>query len=86
LTIALWRYFIYDHRFPASFVPLILQMTDFVSTLPARFLDRYSNSLASTPLPFEVRRFNLYATWQTRFDNDPAHAWLRGQLALALSQ
>jgi DNA-binding transcriptional LysR family regulator len=68
-----------------SLVPLILQMTDLVSTLPARFLDRYADSLASTPLPFEVRRFNLYATWHTRFDNDPAHAWLRGQLALCAS-
>jgi len=63
-----------------SLVPLILQATDLVCTLPARFLERYSDALVSTSLPFEARRFSLYAIWHERFDKDPSHAWLRKQL------
>jgi hypothetical protein len=33
------------------------------------------------PLPLDAGRFNLYTVWHARFDNDPCHAWLRGQLA-----
>ncbi|HLG81704.1 MAG TPA: LysR family transcriptional regulator [Bradyrhizobium sp.] len=63
-----------------SVVPAILQGSDFVCTLPARFLDRYANMLTVLPLPFDAGRFNLYAAWHARFDNDPGHAWLREQL------
>jgi DNA-binding transcriptional LysR family regulator len=63
-----------------SIVPLILQSTDLVCTLPARFLSCYSDKLAALPLPFDAHRFSLYASWHARFDNDPAHAWLRQQL------
>lgn len=63
-------------------VPLLLHTTDMVCTLPARFLDRYEGSLVSLPLPFEVRRFSLFAAWHARFDKDLAHAWLRQQLAI----
>ncbi|HWX02267.1 LysR family transcriptional regulator [Collimonas sp.] len=65
-----------------SLVPLILQTTDLVCTLPARFLERYSDLLVSTPLPFDAKYFSLYATWHERFDKDPGHIWLRAQLAL----
>jgi DNA-binding transcriptional LysR family regulator len=65
-----------------SVVPLILQTTDLVCTLPARFLSRYSDTLISLRLPFDLRRFTLYATWHTRFDKDPGHAWLRRQLEI----
>ncbi|MGZ3699380.1 MAG: LysR family transcriptional regulator [Bdellovibrionota bacterium] len=64
-----------------SVVPLILQTTDLVCTLPARFLSRYQAALTPLRLPFDTRRFSLYATWHARFDNDPGHQWLRRQLA-----
>jgi DNA-binding transcriptional LysR family regulator len=64
-----------------SVVPLILQTTDLVCTLPARFLSRYQATLTSLRLPFDTRRFSLYATWHARFDQDPGHRWLRRQLA-----
>ncbi|NEU99816.1 LysR family transcriptional regulator [Bradyrhizobium sp. UFLA 03-164] len=64
-----------------SVVPVILQSTDFVCTLPARFLARYSNALTATALPFDAGHFSLYATWHARFDNDPGHIWLRNLLA-----
>jgi DNA-binding transcriptional LysR family regulator len=66
-------------------VPLLLQATDLVSTLPGRFLARYADDLDSLPLPFEARGFNLHATWHPRFDNDPGHVWLRQQLALCMA-
>jgi hypothetical protein len=40
----------------------LLQSTDLVCTLPARFLGRYFDTL--TPLPFDARRFSP-------FDNHP---------------
>jgi DNA-binding transcriptional LysR family regulator len=61
-------------------VPLLLQATDLVCTLPDRFLKRYAEDLDSLPLPFDVRRFSLHATWHPRFDNDRGHVWLRQQL------
>jgi DNA-binding transcriptional LysR family regulator len=64
-----------------SIVPMILQSTNFVCTLPARFLTRYASMLASFELPFDAGRFSLYSTWHARFDNDPGHTWLRHQLA-----
>jgi DNA-binding transcriptional LysR family regulator len=64
-----------------SVVPLILQATDLVSTLPKKFLMRFSDRLTALPLPFETRRFNLHATWHSRFNNDPGHIWMRQQLA-----
>ena len=64
-----------------SVVPLILQTTDLVCTLPARFLSRYQTTLTPLRLPFDTRRFSLHATWHARFDQDPGHQWLRRQLA-----
>ncbi|HEV2675986.1 MAG TPA: LysR family transcriptional regulator [Aliidongia sp.] len=62
-------------------VPLLLQSTDLVCTLPGRFLERYAADLDALPLPFDTRRFALHATWHPRFDSDPGHVWLRRQLA-----
>jgi DNA-binding transcriptional LysR family regulator len=64
-----------------SVVPLILQTTNLVATLPKQFLTRFSDRLVSLPLPFETRRFNLHAAWHARFNNDPGHIWIRQQLA-----
>lgn len=69
-----------------SLVPLILDATDMVCTLPAHFFARHAERLTILPLPFDAGRFTLHATWHPRFDNDPAHAWLRGQLAACLAK
>ncbi|MGY2221395.1 LysR family transcriptional regulator [Pseudomonas gingeri] len=66
-----------------SLVPVMLQATDLVCTLPAQFLARYAETLESFPLPVQVRRYNLYATWHSRFDKDAAHCWLRKMLGAA---
>lgn len=63
-----------------SVVPLLLQSTDLVCTLPRRFLSRYQDALQSLRLPFDTRPFTLHAAWHARFDNDRGHQWLRQQL------
>jgi DNA-binding transcriptional LysR family regulator len=68
-----------------SIVPLILESTDLVCTLPARFLSRFADRLAVFPLPFDGGRFTLHATWHARFDGDGAHGWLRRELAACAS-
>jgi DNA-binding transcriptional LysR family regulator len=67
-----------------SLVPLILQNSDLVCTLPARFLNRYRNVLDTYTLPLETDIFSLYATWHARFDRDARHLWLREQLRACL--
>ncbi len=69
-----------------SVVPAILHASDFVCTLPARFIARYANMLAAVPLPFDAGRFTLHSAWHARFDNDPGHAWLRSQLAASAKE
>jgi DNA-binding transcriptional LysR family regulator len=63
-----------------SVVPLLLQSTDLICTLPQQFLMRFRDKLLALRLPFGTRPFTLHATWHARFDNDPGHQWLRWQL------
>ena len=63
-----------------SLVPLILETTDLVCTLPARFLSRYADRLVSFPLPFDAGRFSLFATWHARFEVR-SRSWLVARAA-----
>ena len=64
-----------------TLVPELLARTDYVSTLPARFAERYRERLDIFELPFEARGFTLFAAWPPRNQTDPAHVWLRETLA-----
>ena len=64
-----------------TLVPELLMRTDYVSTLPARFAERYRERLDIFELPFEARGFTLFAAWPPRNQADPAHVWLRDTLA-----
>lgn len=59
-----------------SLVPFILEKTDLVCTLPARFLDKFPNMLEGFVLPFSIAPFSLFATWHPRFDKEPGLNWL----------
>ena len=63
-----------------SVVPLLLQSTDLVCTLPRQFLGRFPDSLLALRLPFDTQPFSLHTAWHPRFDKDPGHQWLRQQL------
>lgn len=40
--------------------------------------------LRTRPLPLAMPTIPIYLAWHQRYDNDPAHAWLRGQVRTAL--
>ncbi|MFI9645537.1 LysR family transcriptional regulator [Streptomyces sp. NPDC052040] len=43
-----------------------------------------SLGLVARPLPFQLPPVPVIVAWHHRYDSDPAHAWLRTQLATAL--
>lgn len=63
--------------------PMFMRVTDYVATLPARFVRRLSNELDTFELPFKARGFTLSAAWHPRNQTDPGHTWLRNQLSAA---
>jgi DNA-binding transcriptional LysR family regulator len=65
------------HQFVLA--PMFLRITDYVATLPARFVDRFADELDTFELPFKARGFTLSAAWHPRNQADPAHIWLRKQ-------
>jgi DNA-binding transcriptional LysR family regulator len=60
--------------------PIFLRITDYVATLPSRFLNRFSDELDTFELPFKSSGFTVSASWHPRYQADPAHIWLREQL------
>jgi DNA-binding transcriptional LysR family regulator len=65
------------HQFVLA--PMFLRITDYVATLPARFVDRFADELDTFELPFKARGFTLSTAWHPRNQADPAHIWLRKQ-------
>jgi DNA-binding transcriptional LysR family regulator len=59
---------------------MFLRITDYVATLPKRFLNRFSGQLDTFELPFKSRGFTVSASWHPRYQADPAHIWLREQV------
>lgn len=61
-------------------IPLVLNETDCVATLPERFLQRYSADLHLFDPPFELPPFDLAMAWHSRAHEDTAQQWLRNLL------
>lgn len=68
-----------------SIVPDMLEKTDFVCTFPSFYLQSMFGKLDCFDLPFETRPLYLTMAWHERFDDDPAHCWLRQQVLLSMS-
>lgn len=64
-----------------NLAPLVVAGSDYVCTLPERFLSRFSDRLDSFELPFVTETFSLLAAWHPRSQADPAHVWLRERLS-----
>jgi DNA-binding transcriptional LysR family regulator len=64
-----------------NLAPMVVAGSDYVCTLPERFLSRFSDRLDSFELPFETETFSLLAAWHPRSHADPAHVWLRERLS-----
>ena len=60
--------------------PMIVETTDYVSTLPKRLAQRFADRLDMFELPFKAEGFKLFAAWHPRVQADPANAWLRREL------
>ncbi|NBA97502.1 LysR family transcriptional regulator [Pseudomonas sp. R5(2019)] len=58
-------------------VPEILRHSDYVCTLPAMLLTRFSDVLDTFELPFPAPNFTLRLAWHPRNHADPAISWLR---------
>lgn len=63
-----------------NLVPAILAHTDYVCTLPIRFLQKFKGQLDIFKLPFELPEFAIAMAWHPRSEHDPGHRWLREQL------
>lgn len=63
-----------------NLVPAILVNTDYVCTLPVRFLERYSEQLDILALPLDLPEFPIAMAWHPRSEHDAGHRWLRAQL------
>ncbi|HYQ04871.1 MAG TPA: LysR family transcriptional regulator [Polyangiaceae bacterium] len=60
--------------------PVVVAETDFISTTPELLARRMAKrfALQLVPAPVQIPRFDLSLAWHPRFDDDPAHQWLRG--------
>lgn len=57
--------------------PAIVQVTDYVCTLPSRLAARHRDKLDIFELPFETSGFTVFLGWHPRNHADPAHKWMR---------
>ncbi|MCZ4119802.1 LysR family transcriptional regulator [Streptomyces sp. H39-S7] len=59
---------------------------DLVAAVPELISRPLLNALGlrTRPLPLAMPPVPIYLAWHQRYDNDPAHAWLRGQVRTAL--
>ena len=64
-------------------MPLLVQATDMLGTLPARMGRLYAHSfgLDAHEVPLHTPQFPLYLVWHEALETDPGHRWLRAQLA-----
>jgi DNA-binding transcriptional LysR family regulator len=65
--------------------PFILLRGDYCFTLAERIARPMADLLPLSvhALPFEAPRITIWAYWHARVHSDPAHRWLRRQIALA---
>jgi DNA-binding transcriptional LysR family regulator len=66
------------------FLQSVVAQTDLVAMLPQR-LARQCAGLRVTPAPVEVPGFEMAMFWHERVHRDPAHQWLREQIAGTLA-
>ncbi|MFL6709607.1 MAG: LysR family transcriptional regulator [Massilia sp.] len=63
-----------------ALVPLMLGATDYLCTLPQRFLARHAGLLDQFELPLAHPGIALAMAWHPRSETDEAHRWLRQSL------
>jgi len=62
-------------------VPFLVAASDLIAVVPEGLVRRFGHlSLQALDLPIEIAPFHLTMVWHERYDNDPAHAWLRDRI------
>jgi DNA-binding transcriptional LysR family regulator len=66
-----------------SFLVLLemLCADDLIATVPKRLLVNRARGVRRVRPPVEVEGFDVVAVWHRRLNDDPAHQWLRSELA-----
>ncbi len=64
-------------------VPFLLPNTDLIGALAQRIARHFAplTGLETRPIPVDVPGYDACLTWHQRFDDDPAHAWMRSVIA-----
>ncbi|MEE2032018.1 LysR family transcriptional regulator [Rhodococcus chondri] len=70
-----------------ALMPYALEKTHMVALIPKRMAERLTDSACLRVLEptFELPPVREYAVWHEDKEADPAHAWLRGQLATGVT-
>lgn len=63
--------------------PPLVAASDFVCLLPRRLAEAASDIVDVSTPPLETPGFSLRMMWHARRHRDPAHEWLRGEIASA---
>lgn len=63
--------------------PIIIASSDYLCTLPSRFLRQFEDSLDLFDPPLALASAEIDAYWHPRFQDDLPHRWLREQLFAA---
>lgn len=63
-------------------MPLIVQASNMICTLPKRMAHLYAEHfrLKTHPVPLRMPKFPIFLIWHNSADTDPAHEWLRRHL------
>ena len=62
-----------------ALAPIILAASDFLCTLPRRFLQRFTATLDLFETPVLLDKVEFVAHWHPRLHEDAGHAWFREQ-------
>lgn len=62
-------------------VPFLVAASDLIAVVPQGLPNCFDHlRLQVLPVPIEIAPFRLTMAWHERYDNDPAHAWLRERI------
>jgi len=69
-------------------VPSLVARAPVIVTIQSRLACRFAAELglSLSPLPIELRDVTVSLLWHTSYDRDPAHTWLREQVALLATE
>lgn len=67
-------------------LPGFLRGSDLLATVPGRLQGNVLRDLASCEVPVACPTMPMYAIWHVRYQQDPAHRWLRTQLDKAVKR